>query len=336
MMGLTWLGIAIDVGLCASMVIFGLRMLKSSGPRVNLGRMAELEASLRGLLAEAETGSRALTDHLMRRQKDLEKLLFELEGAQGKANRQITTCEEIRGKLEIAVERAQAALRASQGVNPQNTAVQADSSVVNDRLRQEAARDIPADTLAMASTVEVEPPSFQSVQVAVKARSLPPTDRPTQPRAAAPFRPPSVPHSLQSKIEREVFETPGEMIDAIARPPSPVRRSQRPSAVERAMAFQRAETGELQERKPRDERISARAIEQMERAGLMERMPTSRPPMAQDEARTMAEVQPQEFMETDEMRSSVLSPEEAATASGEDPRLGVLGGAPIRRQVQVL
>jgi hypothetical protein len=308
-------------------------MLKSSGPRVNLGRMAELEASLRGLLAEAETGSRALTDHLMRRQKDLEKLLFELEGAQGRTNRHITTAEELRGKLEIAVERAQTALRAMQnGIPDRSVGEQRSAPAVE--LREE--QPVTLESVVTPSATEVEPPSFHSVQVSAKLRSSQQTEH-LSPLQVTAQRSPSVePSRLQSQIERQVFETPEGMNDLVARPLRTPRRSQRPSAVERAMAFQRVQADESRELGLRDERMSARAMEQMERAGLLEKAPAARPAVVHEKTTALGESRTQEFMDLEGLRSAVLSPEEAATASGEDPRLGVLGGAPIRRQVQVL
>ena len=106
-----WIKLAIDVGLFFSLVLFGLRMVRSSGPRVNLGRMTELESSLRGLLREADSGSRALTEQLFKRQKELEKLLFDIETIEGRLNRQITQAEERKGALEIVTSRAESVLR---------------------------------------------------------------------------------------------------------------------------------------------------------------------------------------------------------------------------------
>ncbi len=335
----SWFGILIDVGLLCSLVVFGLRMVRSSGPKVNLGRMAELEASLRALLGEADSASRALNDQLVRRQKDLEKLLFDLEGSNGRLNRQITAADEVRGQLEIHMARATAAMRALEtSVTPHSRtsdmanqssvlplASSIESSMAASASVTEVSRRVATHRGAEFPSVEVEPPSFQSVQTAASAVKLP-LGAVVERRVETP-RP-----SLRDQIEREVFAP-----ENVESPKSPRRRS----AVERALAHQRGAEPRNSIHADRDvvseARTHARRLgenELLTREDRRQELPLQK--LLSQSSAIVENEEAQDPTGDDEDKSSVLTAEEAALANPEDPRLGVLSGAPIRRQVQVL
>ncbi len=287
-----WIKLAIDVGLFFSLVLFGLRMVRSSGPRVNLGRMTELEGSLRGLLREADSGSRALTDQLFKRQKDLEKLLFDIETIEGRLNRQITQAEERKGALEIVTSRAESVLRGLERnavtipqVAPSAPVIQ--ESLVSEVSHQERpairrssrsemreARVAAQPAFPVVSEPMVEPPSFAVVM---------------EPRERIPA---ARKRRLSERVEKEV------------------------SVIEEHAQSESVQDSEVLESlgavSSRAEEARARARD-LQRNALFSREPEAEP-------RT----------------SGVLSPEEARSASIEDPRLGVLTGPVIRRQTQTL
>jgi len=282
-----WIKLAIDVGLLLSLVLFGLRMVKSSGPRVNLGRMTELEGSMRGLLREADHGSRALTDQLVRRQKDLEKLLFDIETIEGRLNRQITQAEERKGALEIVTGRAESLLRGlerNDNVGVPRSAPTPATPYNQSTMRNESVKSwANPDTLMPLPQPEVmvEPPSFDVVM---------------EPRARIPQ---SRKRKLSERVEREVTRAP-----------------------------QQQDTDESSDSEVTEslEAVSERAADARLRARDLQRNSVLQPGHVPSKLEPLGETR----------MTSVLSPEEARSASIEDPRLGVLTAPVIRRQTQVL
>jgi len=282
-----WIKLAIDVGLLLSLVLFGLRMVKSSGPRVNLGRMTELEGSMRGLLREADHGSRALTDQLVRRQKDLEKLLFDIETIEGRLNRQITQAEERKGALEIVTGRAESLLRGlerNDNVGVPRSAPTPATPYNQSIMRNESVKSwANPDTLMPLPQPEVmvEPPSFDVVM---------------EPRARIPQ---SRKRKLSERVEREVTRAP-----------------------------QQQDTDESSDSEVTEslEAVSERAADARLRARDLQRNSVLQPGHVPSKLEPLGETR----------MTSVLSPEEARSASIEDPRLGVLTAPVIRRQTQVL
>lgn len=95
----TWKLIS-DIGLMIALCYMCFRFLRSPQTTSHMKQVAELDATLKGLIKEAGMAGNSLNDQLVRRQQSLEKLLMDLETAEQRANRAIDSAEEARNMLE--------------------------------------------------------------------------------------------------------------------------------------------------------------------------------------------------------------------------------------------
>lgn len=71
--------IGVDLTLVAILVLFVARTIRGGAGLGSSPRLLELESSLKGLIAEAESAGRSLNDQLIRREQNLQKLLEETQ-----------------------------------------------------------------------------------------------------------------------------------------------------------------------------------------------------------------------------------------------------------------
>ncbi len=95
-----------DVFLMLSLVWLGIKFLRSPTSMSARRQIAELEGSLRALIKEADAAGRSLNDQLLKRQQNLEKLMYDLESAEHRVNRVVSQAEESRNALEMETSRA--------------------------------------------------------------------------------------------------------------------------------------------------------------------------------------------------------------------------------------
>jgi len=85
------------------------RLWQQSKQPVNLIALRELEVSLRGLLKEAERSGVQLSDELSRKKRALEQLLYDVEGAEQRIQRNLTEADSsLRGMQERSAQAARA------------------------------------------------------------------------------------------------------------------------------------------------------------------------------------------------------------------------------------
>ncbi|RMG41553.1 MAG: hypothetical protein D6719_08360 [Candidatus Dadabacteria bacterium] len=92
-------GVVTDLLLGFSLIFLCYRLAKGSAFQTTSRQLLELEASLRGLLKEAEAASRSLNSELQKRQTQLEKLLFDVETVEQRLEKGIDSSEERRKEL---------------------------------------------------------------------------------------------------------------------------------------------------------------------------------------------------------------------------------------------
>lgn len=96
---------AIDILLMLGIIYMATRLLRAS-IGANGARIAELEGGLRRILSEAELSTRDIDSLLSRRRQDLEKLLIDVEAAEGRVSREVRRAEEQRHMIELDLRRA--------------------------------------------------------------------------------------------------------------------------------------------------------------------------------------------------------------------------------------
>lgn len=94
--------IVVDIGLMATLIAVAAKFLRS--PARDITRLAELDASIRLLLKEAEAGSKGLAEQLMRRQESLERLLMDIGGSEQRISRAISQADELKGSLSALIQ----------------------------------------------------------------------------------------------------------------------------------------------------------------------------------------------------------------------------------------
>ena len=94
--------IVVDVALMGTLILVAAKFLRS--PARDITRLAELDASIRLLLKEAEAGSRGLADQLVRRQESLERLLMDIGGSEQRIQRAISQADELKGSLSALIQ----------------------------------------------------------------------------------------------------------------------------------------------------------------------------------------------------------------------------------------
>lgn len=98
-------GAIVDLMLVGSILYLGFRMFKN--PNRSIRQIAELEASLRSVLKEADLASKNLNEQLLRRQETLESLLLDMGGSEARLNRLLTAIEETKKMVDVSIGKAQ-------------------------------------------------------------------------------------------------------------------------------------------------------------------------------------------------------------------------------------
>lgn len=206
-----------DILLVMSVAYLGIRFLRSSKTAVNTTQLMILEASLKGLIKDAEGASRMLNDELLKRQRSLEKLLGDLEGSENRAGRAMQTAEEARKEIDSLLTRARSAIEDLSRSASRPSTYQAASH--RSYYEEETVRgvELEEDT--------PEPPSFETIvperRVPVQRRSATEMARRATPSATVraiedtysrdyePIEKPSAVDRLSSSVEKEVSVSTG-------------------------------------------------------------------------------------------------------------------------------
>ncbi|MEN9846148.1 MAG: hypothetical protein RIS36_1295 [Pseudomonadota bacterium] len=90
----------VDIGLITSVLTMTARAFKSSRLPSMLPKTRELEASLRGLIGDAETAGLQLNDQLLRREQNIQRALSEIQQSEARITKAIAEAEALQGKLQ--------------------------------------------------------------------------------------------------------------------------------------------------------------------------------------------------------------------------------------------
>lgn len=181
-----------DILLVLSMVFLCYRLLASGSISGKTSQLMILEASLKGLIKDAEGAGRSLNDELQRRQYTLEKLLQDFEGSE----KRIAQIQDLATKQAQDLEQKAKAAHALITKIAQNATA---TSIASKQTEQKV--DVEEDA--------PEPPSFQATAV-----------RPSQERHKLPERRTQQNTRLTERIERTVAPTS----EAIERTAEEVRK----------------------------------------------------------------------------------------------------------------
>lgn len=90
----------VDIGLITSVLTMTVRAFKSSRLPSMLPKTRELEASLRGLIGDAETAGLQLNDQLLRREQNIQRALSEIQQSEARITKAIAEAEALQSKLQ--------------------------------------------------------------------------------------------------------------------------------------------------------------------------------------------------------------------------------------------
>lgn len=90
----------VDIGLITSVLTMTVRAFKSSRLPSMLPKTRELEASLRGLIGDAETAGLQLNDQLLRREQNIQRALSEIQQSEARISKAIAEAEALQHKLQ--------------------------------------------------------------------------------------------------------------------------------------------------------------------------------------------------------------------------------------------
>lgn len=154
----------LDLCLLLSLAFLGFRIIKSEGPGARLPKLLELERSLKSIISEAQQAGNMLNKELRNRQRDLEKVLFDLETVESRMNRAVTSAEDRKGALEIEIGKAREMIHevSNSMVTGRANTMRSAEQTGNERSGPELIRDEVIELRNRVEPIDLapEPPSF--------------------------------------------------------------------------------------------------------------------------------------------------------------------------------
>ncbi len=302
---------ASDIMLLLSLVWLSFRFVRTPGTGAWNSRMADLESSIRSLIREADEAGRSLGDQLARRQRELEKALYDAETIEGRINKAIIGAEDRKGQLDIQIGKAETAQHGLESAISRSETAAASrplaKSIQVERQAPPEPQPIIMETVEEPAEEIDSPPIYEEEEFIGQ-----PPYQELQPAELAP-EPPSFEIAVQRNPARETAtqRAAGKATPLTAQVEKEVEQESAPTPAVRRQRL----------------RSSMHSIYQA----------------AEQSARVTEEIKPkpaldeQDFGVQDPVSISDRPLEVISTAPqqpGRDPRLGVLGG--IKRQVQIL
>lgn len=295
--------LVVDLCFLASVIYFCFRFGKVT-TLSQVESVMELETSLRKMIEEAQLAGQSLNDTLLKRQQSLEKALFDMQAAEHRVGRIMQTAEDAVRSLERRVNSAPLMQQNSQQTNQSSPAP----------LR-------PA-----------EPPSFETISAekVIAGRVLSPQTARTETSSSEP---PVSPQSEQPAparakvVRRNIY---GEVIEESAAKPSALSASIE-RTVARAEKPQSKAAAQPVARRTSEPEVDIQdmyaSAEELLRAGHLVESVAEHTRLPLEDVRMLGEIVARQQQEA----------EARQLARDDDPRLGVLGGAPaVKREVQTL
>ncbi|MCO6432470.1 MAG: hypothetical protein J5J00_16575 [Deltaproteobacteria bacterium] len=212
----------IDAGILISCGGLGLALFRSQRPAFSPQHLIELNTKLQSVIREADETGRNLNEQLMRRQEQLQKLLFDVDSIEHRINRLLTSSEERKGTLELESEKVKQLLvqldEQAKSAQEVQKALSKDKELVQSVISAVKLLDNEPETNSDADMHDApEPPSFEET-VIVASEGNEQGSKQSEPEAANVFgdqiqESNSSDHyqPLSASIEKEVAPTsPGE------------------------------------------------------------------------------------------------------------------------------
>ena len=325
MNNMEYLKLATDVMLMLSLGWLCLRFLRAPATGAHSARMAELDASLRSMLREAEVSSQGLSEQLQRRKKDLEKLLYDLESTEQRVGRTMTSADERKQGIESHFEKVSTIKQEMASLIEQSQrAVNNLNSVINS-----SASSVVSPSESRAKTVNTQRPTellARQVEVAHEPEALPqvPSDKIFSHKEPSP----QVVEENQVTFSSSEAPEPPSFEMMVARD-----ANDRGGVATNSMPYAH---------RPLAKRIERQVRKEPSSQGDMDRSMQNIFAAADEAMRAAKEIQSNDLAEHQASRpreQASVAPVEIPTAPltktrERDPRLGVLGG--IKRQVQIV
>jgi hypothetical protein len=298
---IAWWNLGTDLCLFASLVWLGFKVITISTGTAR-GEMQELADGLKELLREADKAASNLNEQLSKRERSLERLLYDLESAEHRVGRALTTFEDTIKKSESASVEAQrqAVAAVAQPIvaqpseQPKQRAVQAYQS----KQREPVIETIDEQDYALENVVVTEPqPRARAVRSQIEVKAQPSSEIERAKRVST---------GLASQIEKEqIPQTSAARAQTMSKIAFAAERLLRAGKdIENVAALTRIPLRDLQEMQARISGDSSEPVIKRHTEAAVER------------STQQEQVQPE------------------PSTPQRDPRLGVLGG--MKRQVQVL
>ena len=203
------LKLIVDLGILVSVAYLCVKVVRGAHD-VKLTQLADLDSSLRTLMQQAERASSTLGEELLKRQRDIERVLLEIEETEKKVTHAVRSAEDIKKSIESIPNNRMAGVqtRSSPEVAPQSRRPNAETLSDSVEVYTEDVETPTQESFEPIFAKAPEPPSFESRPGIYTAKKQ-------QNRSPLPVSQESRP--LNQSIEREVSPpqgaVPGPAID---------------------------------------------------------------------------------------------------------------------------
>jgi len=314
MNGLETYKLITDVLLAFSIMFLCYRLANRPVSRAMSSEVRGLEASLRSLIEEASGASRELNQELIKRQRELEKALFDIGSAESRITKAVTSAEHMRADLQTEIGRFEAKVSEAQAINSTISAKASQSDALQNQnsyipLEAKVERSVSMEVRAPQPASEKAQASSQAAQPARK-RSLNIYGEEIEEAPSAPSAQPERSQTLKRTLAKEVE------IRRPAKAPALSSKDQVQEVYNAAEEMLRA--GEDLNKVAIRTALPIADVEMLSQVIEREKM------LRQDQAAALEQSMPE----------IEVMPAEPKRKGPKDPRLGVLGG--IKRQIEVL
>ena len=193
------LKLIVDLGILISVAYLCVKVVRGAHD-VKLTQLADLDTSLRTLMQQAERASSTLGEELLKRQRDIERVLLEIEETERKVSHAVRSAEDIKKSIENTSNYNSSSLQSKASVDSSSHSPRAASSeTLSDSIEvYSEEEDHAPESFEPLFAKAPEPPSFETRPGIYAAKK--PTVRPSSRESAGQQDSRPLSHS----IEREV------------------------------------------------------------------------------------------------------------------------------------
>lgn len=307
--------LVLDGLLVLSLLYFCLRFARDSGSRLDT-RALGLETSLRALIRDAEQAGKALNSELVKRQSDLEKLLFDIKSAESRLDSAIRNAETVKNSFGPELSQAEHVMQQIQQVTASAGQYVPRQAPVERREVMESRSQLDKEVTVEAVTLREEVPATpraEKPQPQLQQRQPQPQVRQeARPQAVNIYGEPIGEAEPAPRVEERPAQSLNRQVETYATQQSAPAAPQQTQPAEPVASA--SDHNVIQEVYDKAEKLLM--------AGSDLRSVASQTSLSVEEVRMLAQM----------MESDAREQAEAETISRTDERLGVLGS--MKRTVQ--